>query len=304
MKEQMPLVSILIPTYNRPDYFKIAFESALNQTYSNIEVIVCDNSTNEKTNEYIKPFLSNKRVKYYRNYNAKTKKDNFKKFKDIVNGEYINWLMDDDVLHIDKIKIMVDVYSNNKVSIVTSSRNFINADGKLMKNECILKETAILDGKDSGKKILINLSNFVGEPTTVLIKRALLENHYWEAECRGYKAISDVVMWLELLKKGDLAYIVNPLSSFRIHNNQEQSNINVIILSRIEWYRVFVEEYDAKYFIESNDEYLQFCERIIEDNSLILELCKSNINNVDIYIYEEYAEIIKNIKQVINTLQN
>ena len=79
MKEQMPLVSILIPTYNRPDYFKIAFESALNQTYSNIEIIVCDNSTNEKTNEYIKPFLSNKRVKYYRNYNAKTKKDNFKK---------------------------------------------------------------------------------------------------------------------------------------------------------------------------------------------------------------------------------
>ena len=53
MKEQMPLVSILIPTYNRPDYFKIAFESALNQTYSNIEVIVCDNSTNEKTNETI-----------------------------------------------------------------------------------------------------------------------------------------------------------------------------------------------------------------------------------------------------------
>ena len=302
MKELMPLVSILIPTYNRPDYFKIAFESALNQTYSNIEIIVCDNSTNEKTSEFIKPFLSNKRVKYYRNYEAKTKKDNFKKFKDIVKGEYINWLMDDDVLHIDKIKIMVDVYLNNNVSLVTSFRNFIDGDGNLLKNKSILNETAILNGKDTGKKLLLNLSNFIGEPTTVLIKRDLLENHYWEADCRGYKAISDVVMWLELLKKGDLAYIVNPLSSFRIHNNQEQSNINVIILSRIEWYRVFVEEYDAKYFIESNDEYLQFCERIIEDNSLILELCKDNINNIDINIYEEYANIIKNIKELISIL--
>lgn len=35
-----PLVSILIPTYNRPHYFKIALESALAQTYSNIEIIV------------------------------------------------------------------------------------------------------------------------------------------------------------------------------------------------------------------------------------------------------------------------
>ena len=302
MKEQMPLVSILIPTYNRPDYFKIAFESALNQTYSNIEIIVCDNSTNEKTSEFIKPFLSNKRVKYYRNYEAKTKKDNFKKFKDIVKGEYINWLMDDDVLHIDKIKIMVDVYLNNNVSIVTSFRNFIDGDGNLLKNKSILNETAILNGKDTGKKLLLNLSNFIGEPTTVLIKRDLLENHYWEADCRGYKAISDVVMWLELLKKGDLAYIVNPLSSFRIHNNQEQSNINVIILSRIEWYKIFVEEYDDKYFIESNDEYLQFCKKIIEDNALILELCKDNINNIDINIYEEYANIIKNIKELISIL--
>ena len=302
MKELMPLVSILIPTYNRPDYFKIAFESALNQTYSNIEIIVCDNSTNEKTSEFIKPFLSNKRVKYYRNYEAKTKKDNFKKFKDIVKGEYINWLMDDDVLHIDKIKIMVDVYLNNNVSLVTSFRNFIDGDGNLLKNKSILNETAILNGKDTGKKLLLNLSNFIGEPTTVLIKRDLLENHYWEADCRGYKAISDVVMWLELLKKGDLAYIVNPLSSFRIHNNQEQSNINVIILSRIEWYKIFVEEYDDKYFIESNDEYLQFCKKIIEDNTLILELCKDNINNIDINIYEEYANIIKNIKELISIL--
>ena len=302
MKELMPLVSILIPTYNRPDYFKIAFESALNQTYSNIEIIVCDNSTNEKTSEFIKPFLSNKRVKYYRNYEAKTKKDNFKKFKDIVKGEYINWLMDDDVLHIDKIKIMVDVYLNNNVSIVTSFRNFIDGDGNLLKNKSILNETAILNGKDTGKKLLLNLSNFIGEPTTVLIKRDLLENHYWEADCRGYKAISDVVMWLELLKKGDLAYIVNSLSSFRIHNNQEQSNINVIILSRIEWYKIFVEEYDDKYFIESNDEYLQFCKKIIEDNTLILELCKDNINNIDINIYEEYANIIKNIKELISIL--
>ena len=44
-----PLVSIMIPTYNRPNYFRETIESALAQTYPNIEIIVCDNSTDERT---------------------------------------------------------------------------------------------------------------------------------------------------------------------------------------------------------------------------------------------------------------
>ena len=51
--KNLPLVSILIPTYNRPHYFKIALESALAQTYSNIEIIVGDDSTNNETEKLI-----------------------------------------------------------------------------------------------------------------------------------------------------------------------------------------------------------------------------------------------------------
>ncbi len=51
--KNVPLVSILIPTYNRPHYFKIALESALAQTYSNIEIIVGDDSTNNETEKLI-----------------------------------------------------------------------------------------------------------------------------------------------------------------------------------------------------------------------------------------------------------
>ncbi|MEH7221468.1 glycosyltransferase family 2 protein, partial [Bacillus toyonensis] len=40
-----PLVSILIPTYNRPHYFQLALDSALAQTYPNIEIIIGDDST-------------------------------------------------------------------------------------------------------------------------------------------------------------------------------------------------------------------------------------------------------------------
>ncbi|MGQ0453214.1 glycosyltransferase family 2 protein, partial [Bacillus sp. SS-TM] len=68
-EKNLPLVSILIPTYNRPHYFKIALESALAQTYSNIEIIIGDDSTNDETATLIREqYLPNyKNITYIRN---------------------------------------------------------------------------------------------------------------------------------------------------------------------------------------------------------------------------------------------
>ena len=49
-----PLVSILIPTYNRPHYFQLALKSALAQTYPNIEIIIGDDSTDNLTEELVR----------------------------------------------------------------------------------------------------------------------------------------------------------------------------------------------------------------------------------------------------------
>jgi len=49
-----PLVSILIPVYNREKLVQKAIESAINQTYKNIEVIVVDNKSTDKTYEVLK----------------------------------------------------------------------------------------------------------------------------------------------------------------------------------------------------------------------------------------------------------
>ena len=45
--KQQPLVSVVIPTYNRPSYLKAALKSAVEQTYQNIEIIVSDNCSLE-----------------------------------------------------------------------------------------------------------------------------------------------------------------------------------------------------------------------------------------------------------------
>ena len=73
-----PLVSIMIPTYNRPELFEKTLQSALAQSYDNIEILVNDNSTNEDTSTLIRKYECDSRLKYYSNTNAKYKADNIR----------------------------------------------------------------------------------------------------------------------------------------------------------------------------------------------------------------------------------
>nr|AIA94386.1 CAZy families GT2 protein [uncultured Bacillus sp.] len=52
-----------------------------------------------------------------------------------------------------------------------------------------------------------------------------------------------------------MMYIAEPLSYFRNHAQQEQAGINVVLLSRIEWFEIATEAYEEGYFIESLSEY-------------------------------------------------
>ncbi|MGR5978988.1 glycosyltransferase family 2 protein [Bacillus cereus] len=88
----MPLVSILIPTYNRPTYFEITLESAINQTYKNIEIIVTDDSTNNETYNCIQPYLKKyNNIFYYKNSTVIGGPHNFINAYEKSNGEYVNF---------------------------------------------------------------------------------------------------------------------------------------------------------------------------------------------------------------------
>jgi glycosyltransferase involved in cell wall biosynthesis len=60
-------VSIIIPTFNRENYLPQTIESALNQDYPNVEVIVSDNASTDNTEESVKKYDADSRFKYFRN---------------------------------------------------------------------------------------------------------------------------------------------------------------------------------------------------------------------------------------------
>ncbi|PMB10264.1 glycosyl transferase, partial [Fischerella thermalis CCMEE 5328] len=65
-QSQTPLVSIITPTYNRPDYLKQALKSAISQTYQNIEIIVSDNCSPENPQAIVESF-NDPRIRFSRN---------------------------------------------------------------------------------------------------------------------------------------------------------------------------------------------------------------------------------------------
>lgn len=232
MVNRYPLVSILIPTYNRPDYFQVALNSALQQVYPNIEIIIGDDSTNNSTYDLMhqKYLFQYKNITYIRNQTPLGQFQNDLMLFEYANGQYINYLMDDDVYHPQKIQKMIAFFDHNpKLALVTSYRKLINESGFQMIdapfNMKLYAKNTIVSGEKIGNKMLLDCCNWIGEPTTPLFKKKDLTEPFGTLNKRIYNCCIDFASWIHLLSKGDLGYISEPLSYFRIHPLQQQQAI-------------------------------------------------------------------------------
>ncbi len=232
-KDVYPLVSILIPTYQRPNYFELALKSVINQTYRNLDIFVTDNSKDDRTKRLMERYLDqDPRITYEYHPEINTARENwdkaFEHYENNENIEYINWLMDDDLFAAEKIEKMVDFYLRYEdVALVTSARQRIDEEGNFLVDDGVtapcVQETSKISGKEMGRELL-RRGNIVGEPTTVLLKKDLLKGirRGWTGKEDKKFQVTDYPTWLRLLEQGDVVYIREPLSYFRIHEGQGQ----------------------------------------------------------------------------------
>ncbi|MBR6013729.1 MAG: glycosyltransferase [Selenomonadaceae bacterium] len=247
-KKFQPLVSVLIPTYNQPKFCQEALESALNQTYKNIEILVGDDSTNEDTKKMIQPYLKKySNIKYFY-HDGKIPRGGGANMLFILNhcsGEYVNFLLHDDLFHPEKISKMMNYFVTDlekEISLVTSARNRIDENRRFIRrqNPWQPHSDAIIKGEDVGRRLLFILANFVGELTTVLFKKkdVTLQNintgehsfaigNFCGISSRAY---GDMDTWLNILKSGGaLVFMSETLSYFRQHAAQNTFNPNTRI---------------------------------------------------------------------------
>lgn len=95
---EQPLVSIGVPTFNRPQLLRRALELLVGQTYRNIEIIVSDNaSPDDQTKKVVEEFANGDgRIKYFRQPENIGAANNFLFVLEKAAGDYFMWAADDD----------------------------------------------------------------------------------------------------------------------------------------------------------------------------------------------------------------
>ena len=114
----LPLVSVGIPTFNRPEGIRNTLLNITNQTYKNIEVIVSDNcSPNHEVKSIVEEFCrKDSRVIYYRQEENIGIVNNFKFVLKESAGDYFMWAADDDEWHPDFINELISIIGNKSAA--------------------------------------------------------------------------------------------------------------------------------------------------------------------------------------------
>lgn len=105
-----PKVSILLMTYNHERFIKRAIESALSQTYENIEIIISNNGSSDNTSSVIKSFLPNSKINFLDYADNCNTNDRANEAIDMASGDYISWLYGDDYYFNSKIEDQIKIF--------------------------------------------------------------------------------------------------------------------------------------------------------------------------------------------------
>ncbi|MGY1820333.1 glycosyltransferase family 2 protein [Geodermatophilus sp. SYSU D00079] len=235
-----PLVSILIPTYNGERFLRPALRSALEQTHRNVEVLVGDDASTDRTPDVLAEFQADPRVRvlrYSRNIGAF---ENPRRLLAEARGEYVKFLLHDDVLASDCVRDLVKgMQSAGDVTLAFSHRSFIGDDGRPLPNtqpKPFSDKAGPVDGVALGDLVLGNCTNVIGELTTVLFRRAdVAPDELWEADGRQLAVLGDVGLFLRLLTRGRAYYSPRTLSRFRIHGGQRSQGAQMVPASVRDW---------------------------------------------------------------------
>jgi glycosyltransferase involved in cell wall biosynthesis len=133
------LISIILPVFNGEKYLHDAIASCLDQTYSNIELIIINDCSTDQSLQIAKKFQEkDNRIKIISNSNNKKLPASLNVGHKMAQGDFITWTSHDNIFHPEAIAMMYTTLSNNKVDVVYSNYLIIDGEGRL-KNYINLK---------------------------------------------------------------------------------------------------------------------------------------------------------------------
>ena len=308
-----PLVSIIIPVYNGSNYLKEAIDSALAQTYQNIEIIVInDGSSDGGETENIALSYGN-RINYIRKENGGVSSA-LNVGINIAHGEWISWLSHDDLYFPNKIQRQIDFVGsllnddpsiNIDKTVVHTATISIDADGKTIKKP----NYKDIDITEDARKIAIdNIYNYRLSGCSFLIpKKAFTDVGGFREDIR---TVSDVEYWYRLLFNGYQFYCLKDDILVKNRSHGKQVGKVKAELFETELNNLYIELFDIfnKVFKPSNKEiecfYFALVYRGIKNAAKVIKQnnLRKHIGFFSYYLKLPLISILWSIKRGLRTI--
>lgn len=214
-----PLVSVIIPNYNYERYLREAIDSALAQTYPNIEIIVVDDGSTDSSREIIESYGSEIRAVFQKNQGVSAARNNGAATS---KGEYIAFLDADDVWLPEKLQSQIHTFaSSEEFGLVHVGVEEIDAQGNVLR-----RETDGLQGSISRDLLLFERAAILGGGSGIMTRRRIFD------EIGGFDTdLSTSADWdisYRISSRHKVGFVKETLLRYRMHGSNMHGNIELM----------------------------------------------------------------------------
>lgn len=211
--ESQPLVSVIMPCYNMENYISETIASVQRQTYPHWELLIVDDASNDRTAEIIQNLCQqDHRIAFFVKHNHSGIADTRNQCLKTAKGHFLAFLDADDLWHPEKLEQQLQFMTKRNIGFSYSSYDCVDEEGKPLNK--LVKATDNLDYEAYLHNTIIGCSTVMLDTTIV-----------GEVVVPNFRTSEDTAMWLNILKKGILAYsIEQPLTSYRVRQHSASSN--------------------------------------------------------------------------------
>lgn len=221
------LVSIVMPSYNTAKFIQETLQSVLDQTYENWELLLVDDCSSDNTDEVVKSYLSDSRIRYIKNEQNSGAAVSRNRALREAKGKWIAFLDSDDLWTPDKLEKQIAFMKKN--GYYFSYTQYEEIDNDSMPRGVLVR----------GPKMItkIGMFNYCWPGCLTVMYDA---EHVGLIQIESVKKHNDYAMWLKVCKKADCYLLEECLAKYRRGRTGSISNQSIPTL--IKWhYRLFRE---------------------------------------------------------------
>ncbi|MCD4780907.1 MAG: glycosyltransferase [Candidatus Omnitrophica bacterium] len=230
-----PLVSVIIPTRNRANMLKKSIQSALDQTYTHIEIIIVDDASTDRTHDIICE-IKDPRIKYIKHQKTKGGSAARNTGIKMSQGDYIALIDDDDEWNPNKIALCLKKFNDvapNVGIIYSGSETYERRGDKLLKRS--------LPAYKGDLTKPLRLGPTVCGLNSTLIKKECFEKIGLFDE--SLKSCQDWDMWKRISQEYAFDYVNDILARINFHKSQISKDLDAVITGREQILKKYSEEY-------------------------------------------------------------